>query len=302
MSSNHEKINLKIGAGVLFQNNFFFSEYHTNSFYKMDLDTSEIHFLKMFQKEEGWSQLYRDAYLHGHKMWLIPWNAFYIVKVDLLSLEMTYYDIPNQGNNGLNRQPLAVTGLFQDRYIYAGFNEETIVLCIDMEKEEVIPYNGVWEDKIKVGEIIFENKIWIMPKKGQGDFRLCSIDLETQEKRFWDVQDGVSPNWRSVGMRKISSQGNLLITSAGYLNIFDSKINKFRNYQLWIDRKRLAEEIEREVSESKYILKSFKGNGNQVSEEYILLKGLLKVLPEYHSEGIETDDVGNRIFEVLRHD
>ena len=78
-------------AGVKYNNKIFFSASMSNGLYEMDLITGKTKLLCMFYHEEMKILLHRNAFIYKNYAWFIPQKGRYITKVNLDTLEMSFF-------------------------------------------------------------------------------------------------------------------------------------------------------------------------------------------------------------------
>lgn len=195
--SNDDFINLRIGAGVIYQNSLYFTEKYVNGLFRMNLETQQVEFLRMFTKESGHFLLFRDAYLYENEAWFIPWKGSYIVKVDLDTLTMEYFDMPFHTVTSPEQHKLAAvdftaglpaysaSGLLQNRYIFLIPSLYDTVLIIDMKEKTIYPYYDIvdTEKELFTYGCAVEHELWMYPYNG---VRLIKLNLKTGEKEYYE--------------------------------------------------------------------------------------------------------------------
>lgn len=105
-SNNREIINLIIGAGTIYKNEFVFTEFRIGGLFKLNLNTGMIQFIKQIQNRLDGFMLYKNAYIEDCNMCLIPWKASQYAKVNLDTYEVEFYseiDKENEINGEIKR-------------------------------------------------------------------------------------------------------------------------------------------------------------------------------------------------------
>lgn len=177
-------VNLKIGAGVLYQDKVYFSEFSINGLFCMDIHSGEIIYLKKFENETQHFMLYRDAYVYENEAWFLPWKSRYIVRVNLDTLEMEYYEVPFRSvNPNVKDAAYSVTQLIQNRYICMIPKKFDAVLLVDLKEKKIIPYYDVVDTSREVYDFgcVAEEEILMFSKNNLQAIRL---NLKTGTKKY----------------------------------------------------------------------------------------------------------------------
>lgn len=140
-------MNLNACAGVVYKEKFYFTDLNKNGLFYMELSTGKVSLISLFARNKYCYMAYRDAYLYNNEAWFTPWKGNKILKINLDTLEMEYYDIPykekvDESKNVFHRV-YASTGVIEGRYIYmipAGYDTAVI---IDMKEQKIYPYYEV---------------------------------------------------------------------------------------------------------------------------------------------------------------
>lgn len=180
-------------AGCVIESKLFFSAWHDNGFYKLDLNTGQCTLLKIFDEEPENQQLFsRGIYFEGG-VWLIPAYGKNVVKVDLESLDITYISLPKEGREirgkeGKRFMKFACcyqNGKSEFWLIPIGYN---MLLKIDMITNQISEFRELDENIVfKDGVINFSNacfvgdKIWMCPQDCE---KLVMFDTATEEFQF----------------------------------------------------------------------------------------------------------------------
>lgn len=132
-------------AGVEYMGKIYFSASSHNGFYETDIYTKKTKFLAVFQKEKMSYVLHRMAFLYEHYVWYIPQYGKYIVKIDLETLEQTYFDVPNSEQT---KGVLFIAGKkIDEKTICLLPRDNSNVLIIDMQSENIRVLQDVINDK-----------------------------------------------------------------------------------------------------------------------------------------------------------
>lgn len=83
---------LNFVAGVEKDGFIYFSAWEYNAFACMDIETGNVEYLAIFEKEDYSPRLHAAAYMVDDDIWFAPCCAKHIVKVNIQTLEMNYYD------------------------------------------------------------------------------------------------------------------------------------------------------------------------------------------------------------------
>ena len=231
-NAQRENINLKIGAGVLYQKKVYFSEFGINGLFCLDIETENVHFLKRFEKELQNFKLYRDAYIYGNVAWFLPWKGKYIVKVNLDSLEMKYYEVPFHTVNTLSKNKFDAlyftTMLVQDRFICMIPTIYDAVIVIDMKEEKIYPFFDVIDTKKEIYPYGFfaDNVLWLCSYNGA---EMIKLNLATGEKErvSWN-----SSEFYYSGVEYVNGTLYFLTNKMGVLINMDIEMQRKREIQL----------------------------------------------------------------------
>ncbi len=152
-------------AGVKYKNKVFFSAMNVNALMTFDCKTQETKYLKSFEKEDIKNCLHRCAFLHGDTAWFIPWEGHYLVKVNLDSLDMDYYLVPQYRKFGFIE-----TILYMGDYLFLipNGNDMKSLLRIDLTNSIVENCGKVLqEDSICAGAYIWNDRIHFVGGSGE---------------------------------------------------------------------------------------------------------------------------------------
>ncbi len=180
-------INLKISAGVRYRDKIYFSELYMNGLFSLDINSKKISFLKNFAEEKNNFMLFRNAYLYKNIAWFLPWRSRFIVKVNLDTLEMKYFEIPFQKINRKAEQELNIaflsTGVIGKKYLYLVPVNYDMVLLIDMENEKIVTYEkaiNIEKNIYTLGTVV-DKVLWMIPYKGR---QIAKLNLETGQIEY----------------------------------------------------------------------------------------------------------------------
>jgi len=153
-------------AGAKFQNKIWFSAMNLNALFTFDCNTHETKFVKYFTKEKVRNSIHSYAYLYQDTIWFVPWQGKYLAKFNIVSQDITYFDIPAFDGHGFI-EPV----VFEDRELYlipSGIDIGNLVK-VDMQKSTVEDCGDVLHKRLTLcaGAYIYEKKIYIISASGK---------------------------------------------------------------------------------------------------------------------------------------
>ena len=181
-------------ASCIVEDELYFSSWHTNGFYKMNLKTGICIFLGIFEKETKSRYLHNQAIFFEGAIWFIPTHGgMYIVRINIDTLEQIYIKLPENGKTIKNNKNEI---FWQFKCCYEEGNSEfwlvplgyNMLLKIDMLTNEISEYKDirnelVYEDgKINFSDAcLVDNEIWICPYYSD---KLVIFNIITKEYKF----------------------------------------------------------------------------------------------------------------------
>lgn len=164
---------LNFFAGVEYKNQIYFSEYNNlNGLFLFNMESQEVRFLKLFEKEEVKPRLHRSAFLYNNEAWFIPQEASYIANINLDTLDITYYKMPfnKKSEKEVGHYCPYINGhVVQNKYLYLIPHDIDTVLIIDMELHKFYPYYGVInvEEETMIDGVIIKDDLFLLPAVGK---------------------------------------------------------------------------------------------------------------------------------------
>lgn len=189
---------MRIGtiAGVEYRNKVYFSSVELNGLFCMDMESREVEFLKLFEKEKFIPRLHRAAFLYKNEAWFIPQEAENIARLNLETLTLTYYPFPCHKNNELFRSSPGSYCVYSCGYV---FKEKFLcmipwnidaALIINMESYEMYPYYDVIDpfEEAMCGAALIGDKLYLFPGKGKN---CIEVDLrkDRRNKLEWNYME-----------------------------------------------------------------------------------------------------------------
>lgn len=85
---------MRIGfvAGAKYRGKLYFSALNMNGFFSYDLSTHALQLIDVFEKEPILPWLHCEGALYQSKLWLLPLEARYMTRVDLVTKKISYYE------------------------------------------------------------------------------------------------------------------------------------------------------------------------------------------------------------------
>ena len=208
-----EKGNKKISflAGCVVEEELYFSSWNDRGFYKLNLRTGCCIPLTMFKDEQKGMCLYNQAIYFKNAVWLVPAYGQYVVKINLETLEIKNFDLPQDGKEILGKdgiQYIKFKCCYKDgasEFWLAPIGYDTF-LRVDMAENQIREYSELRE------KVIFENgsinfcdacfvndEIWLCPWDSK---ELVIFDTITDEFKFYEWKYAIK------GYRKIENYKN----------------------------------------------------------------------------------------------
>ena len=215
-------------AGCIVKDELYFSSWHANGFYKMNLKTGVCLFLGIFEKETKSRYLHNHAFFFDGSIWFVPTHGgMYIVKIDIETLDQIYIKLPENGKAIKNDKN---EFFWQFKCCYKDGNSEfwlvplgyNLLLKVDMLTNEITEYKDisnelVYEDgKINFSDAcLVDNEIWMCPYYSE---KLVIFDIVAKEYKYisrTDFKNGCSmirnyQNWM-IFIPRIQTEVILLI-------------------------------------------------------------------------------------------
>jgi len=99
-SKGEDNMKLSFLAGVKYNNRIYFSAMNTNMLFYYDCEKRETKYVCDFGKEEAKECLHSCAYLYREDIWFIPWQGRYLIKFNISTQEVEYFDVPDFNGDG----------------------------------------------------------------------------------------------------------------------------------------------------------------------------------------------------------
>lgn len=186
---------LNFFAGVEYKNKVFFSAFLVNGLFVMDLNTNEVKYLKMFDKEKMKERLHRRAFIYRNEAWFIPQEAEFIACVNLETLDISYYRPPyKQANFDFEKDRYFHTyfsgNVIQDRFLFLVPGDIDTVSVIDMETHKIVELyrNDDINAKQFSDVLVINDELWIFPWKGKSIIIMNIMTKEIREMK-WEFED-----------------------------------------------------------------------------------------------------------------
>lgn len=122
--------------GVYKNNYLWFSALEWNGFYRMNMETSDIEFLGIFDHEDIFaSKLYYQTLLYCKYIFFVPWFSDYLTCLNIETMKIKYWKLPQ---NIIELEAKFRVAYLQDTKIIMFPMFGNIVSIFDIEKEEYI--------------------------------------------------------------------------------------------------------------------------------------------------------------------
>lgn len=184
-------LKLNFFAGVEYKNKIYFSAYNHNCLYMMDLKNKDIKPIAKF-KEKQISMLHREAFIYGNMAWFIPQSGEYIVKVNLDTLEMKYFEYSYilKDEDSKRTYHAFICGKKVGRYLYLIPRSIDTLVIINTETDEISQIESVINPKqeITMDGLVEEDTLLIFFKESR---YYRKIDLKTGKKFDYNLGVGI---------------------------------------------------------------------------------------------------------------
>ncbi len=180
----NNKIKLNFLAGVQVENKIFFSAWNMNGLFEYNSKTEECNFLKIFPGEKDWG-LHSEAILYQDTIWFIPRASERIAIVHLKNMDISYLDLPRDGDRaGEHIPPIRMKAFYKegDKNLWLLPFVYKLFIRIDMEKQKIINIEKNWgiaNETASVG-VKIQDKLWIY-KNNSNELRIIGLVNERQE-------------------------------------------------------------------------------------------------------------------------
>lgn len=181
--TNIDKYYIGMGtAAVLYNDSIYFSGIQISGLYKMNIETGEVEFLCKFEKEKNEYQLHYRAYLYKSEIWFIPYFAKYIACVNVNTLDIEYFNLPDFKENKYGKELYGTTyydsGRFGTEMVYLVPTGNYTPIILDMKNKVISPYPEIPEVKNQIIGFgsVYHNELWMSPVKGEFVY---SLNLNT---------------------------------------------------------------------------------------------------------------------------
>lgn len=222
---------LRCQAGVEYKGKIIFSASTVNGLMSLNLDSGNIKFLKVFEREDLTSGLYREAFLCGNEAWFIPAKAENFVCVNLNTYDMKYYPVPyNKRNKHNDMLSFIAFFIFEDMIYCVPRNVDTAVR-INTISHSIERFDNVIDpfSDITCGGLVINNifRLFIKNKREEID-----IDMVTGEhtRKTCSMIDNTTLHICPCGKYILDKH------KGGRITIYDSNYSEMRTVQLPYDQ------------------------------------------------------------------
>lgn len=162
------KMDISFLAGAKYNNKIFFSAMDMNSLFSFDCENHELKYIKDFEKEEIKNCIHACACIYKNAIWFIPWEGKYLVRVDMNSLEIEYYDVPQLSGRGCAYRDRVI---YNDRYLFmipSGIGADHLIK-VDLEEKTLEDCGNVSPIGVNncAGGYLHDGKLNIMSADGE---------------------------------------------------------------------------------------------------------------------------------------
>lgn len=179
-------VRLGFYAGVEYKGKLYFSAMTHNGFYEMNLNTKKVTYLASFSKECMSYTLHRTAFVYGHYGWFVPQRGRYIVKVDLETLDMKYYDVFLEADVEKRNLAFIAAIKIDENRICVIPREINDIVIIDMKNSSIEKLENVLdrEKELAMDGLMDGNSLYVFFKYGS---YYAKIDLSTGKREDFEM-------------------------------------------------------------------------------------------------------------------
>ncbi len=222
---------LRCQTGVEYKGKIIFSASTMNGLLSLDLDSGEIIFLKVFEKEDLTYGLYREVFLCGNEAWFIPAKAENFVCVNLDSYEMRYYPVPYDKRKKHNAMISFIACFMYEDKIYCVPRNVDTAVRINTISHSIERFDNVIDpfSDITCGGFVINNKFKLFLKNKREEIDIDMLTGE-QTRNPCSMIDDSTLHVCSCGKYVLDKH------KGGRITIYDSNYSEMRTVQLPYDQ------------------------------------------------------------------